>query len=195
MSPKKQKPVVYVIAGPNGAGKTTFAMDYLLNEVHCEEFVNADMIARGLSPFNEESVATPAGRLFLERIHLLAEQKKDFAFETTLSGKGHVKFLRDLQKAGYETQLYFFWIPTAAFAQKRVISRVRKGGHNIPADVIKRRFKKGVANLFSIYRPLCTRIFIFDNSSTTPELVAVLYGNEIEILAPAIWEKIRGMTQ
>ncbi len=187
--------MVYVIAGPNGAGKTTFAMDYLLNEVHCEEFVNADMIARGLSPFNEEAAAIQAGRLFLKRIHQLAEQKTDFAFETTLSGTGHVTFLRKLQEAGYETQLYFIWIPTAALSQKRVSSRVQKGGHNIPADVIKRRFKKGIANLFSVYKPVCDRIFIFDNSSTTPEPVAVLYKDEIEVLVLSTWNKIRGMTQ
>ncbi len=189
--PTAPKPVVYVIAGPNGAGKTTFAMDYLLNDLHCQEFINADMIAKGLSPLNEDAAAIPAGRLFLKKVHELAEQKKDFAFETTLSGMGHARFLRKLREDGYETQLYFLWIPSAKFSQRRVRSRVIKGGHSIPSDAIRRRFKKSVSNLFNLYQPVCDRIFIFDNSSTKPQCVAVIQAKETEILLPAIWEKMQ----
>ncbi|TWU54961.1 Zeta toxin [Rubripirellula tenax] len=157
------KPTIHVIAGPNGAGKTTFAMSYLPEFAGCREFVNADLIAAGLSPFNPDSQAVAAGRLMLGRIDELARRRETFAIETTLAGRGHAQRLRKLKEQfGYTIELIFVWLPTADFAVERVANRVRQGGHNIPEPTIRRRFDQGIRNFADHYSSLADRWAILD---------------------------------
>ena len=141
-----KNPSPYIIAGPNGAGKTTFARQLLPYYAECLEFVNADLIANGLSPFFPERAAILAGRLMLQQIHLLADHGRDFGFETTLSGKTYVRLLRDLRDRGYRIHLFFLWIPNIDIALERVADRVRRGGHNVP------RFKGNRLRLKKVHR-------------------------------------------
>ena len=164
-------PNLYVIAGPNGAGKTTFAKQFLHNYAECREFVNADLIADGLSPFSPESAAILAGRLMLERIKELANQRKDFGFETTLSGKACAGFLKDSKKIGYRIHIFLLWVRSVDIALERVADRVKMGGHNVPEDVIRRRYNKGLSNFNRIYRALSDSWAIFDNSTSIPQLI------------------------
>jgi predicted ABC-type ATPase len=172
MSNTKTPPNLYIIAGPNGAGKTTFAREFLPNYAKTLEFINADLIAGGLSPFVPERAAIQAGRIMLEQIQTLSSQRKDFGFETTLSGKGYVSLFKDLKKKGYEIHLFFLWIPDPELAIERIANRVRRGGHKIPDDVVRRRFERGLKNLFQLYRPLVDSWAIFDNSQNIPRLIA-----------------------
>jgi predicted ABC-type ATPase len=164
-------PNLYIIAGPNGAGKTTYAQTFLLEEVQCREFVNADMIAAGLSPFAPEQVAFSAGRIMLQRMDELLVRRQDFAFETTLSGYGYIQLLHRMREAGYRIRLDFLWIPDLSITRQRVRSRVAKGGHNIPEEVQQRRFGKGVRLLIGHYRPLLDEWRIYDNAGESPRLV------------------------
>jgi predicted ABC-type ATPase len=185
----KKKPTVYVIAGPNGAGKTTFAMRFLprIAEVN---FINADLIAAGVSPLDPESVAAEAGRIFLARIRELTDRRTDFAFETTLSGRSYVSLLSELRAAGYRIHLFFLWLPSVELALKRVADRVRKGGHNIPAETVGRRFKRGIHNLFNLYRGLCDLIVIYDNSTAEPRLVATVVGSKTTVVRRDLFQAI-----
>ena len=164
-------PIAYIIAGPNGAGKTTFAMEFLPKIAGCRNFVNADLIARGLSPLNVDAAAMDAGRLFLRQVRNQITFRNDFAFETTLSGLAYVRLLKEMKRQGYELRLYYLWIPTLQLALKRIAGRVRRGGHDIPARVAARRYGKGLGNLFRHYMALADYCAIFDNSSTNPVLV------------------------
>lgn len=165
-------PKIFMIAGPNGAGKTTSAT-YLLPEIlHCDEYVNADAIAAGLSPFKPEKLALQAGRLMLERIYQLAKQEKNFAFETTGASKSFVPFLLNCKKQGYELNLLFLWLKNPMLAIKRVASRVVQGGHDIPASIVKRRYDKGIINLFKLYIPIVDNWALYDNSENHPKLIA-----------------------
>lgn len=146
---------LYIVAGCNGAGKTTASFNILPEILDCKEFVNADEIAKGLSPFNTESVALEAGRLMLKRIAELMNEGLDFAFETTLSTRSYVGKVREAQKLGYRVTLLFYWLDSIELAKKRVETRVEEGGHDIPADVIERRYVKGISNLFNLYLPIC----------------------------------------
>jgi len=162
---KSSIPTVYVIAGPNGAGKTTFAMSYLNQFAGCLEFVNADLIAAGLSPFNPESQALTAGRLMLERIRELANRRETFAIETTLAGRSHAQRLRWLKhELGYSVELIFVWLPNADLAVARVANRVRQGGHNVPETTIRRRFSQGIRNFARYYAPIADRWAILDGT-------------------------------
>ena len=181
---------LYIVAGPNGAGKTTFAREFLPNYVECMEFVNADLIASGLSPFLPERVAISAGRLMLKRIYFLAERGIDFAFETTLSGKGYVGLLKDLKSLGYRIHLYFLWINNVDIALGRVADRVRRGGHNVPEEIVRRRFSRGLTNLFSLYRPFLDLWAIFDNSTDHPVMIACEEDRELEIIDPVLFSKL-----
>ena len=136
-----QSPTVYVIARPNGAGKTTFSAEFLPDFVNCREFLNADLIAAGLSPFAPETQNLRAGRLLLTRIKELTGAKQDFGFETTLSGRSYVRLLNEMKNDGYRILLFFLWLPSADLAVARVKNRVRQGGHNVPEPVIRRRFE------------------------------------------------------
>ena len=184
-------PNLYVIAGCNGAGKTTASYTVLPELLNCKQFVNADEIARGLSPFEPEAVAIEAGRIMLTRIKELVAQQQDFAFETTLATRSYVSLIRNAQKCGYIVTLVYFWLNSPELAISRVRERVENGGHTIPADVIYRRYFKGVENLIKLYMPLCDAWILFDNSSKPPMMIAQQYNHEIiEINDKSIYTKI-----
>lgn len=163
---------LYIIAGCNGAGKTTASFTILPEILDCKEFVNADEIAKGLSPFQPEKVSFEAGRIMLNRINELLLANINFAFETTLSTRSYKNKIIEAKESGYETSLLFFWLQSIDIAKERVRTRVLEGGHNIEADVIERRYFKGIKNLFEIYLPIIDNAFIFDNSYGDHELIA-----------------------
>jgi predicted ABC-type ATPase len=165
-------PDLYIVAGCNGAGKTTASYTVLPKMLNCKEFVNADSIAAGLSPFNPESVAFEAGRIMLKRIDELVSTKVDFAFETTLSTRSYVAFIKKAQGLGYTVNLLFFWLSSPEMAKQRVADRVSKGGHDIPADVIKRRYYRGISNLINLYAPICDYWVVMNNTDIGNQLVA-----------------------
>jgi len=169
---ERRQPNLYVLAGPNGAGKSTFARLFLPDYADCKEFVNADLIAAGLSPFNPEGQALQAGRLMLERIEALAQAGEDFGFETTLAGRSWLPLVQRLRRLGYRLHLFFLWIPTPELAIDRVQERVRSGGHSIPEEVVRRRFDRGLRNFFQVYAPIMDAWLIFDGSRMSPSLVA-----------------------
>jgi predicted ABC-type ATPase len=184
-------PNVYIIGGANGSGKTTVAKRLLPNFLSVFEYVNADCIAAGLSPFNPESVAIQAGRLMLERLETLKTEGVDFAFETTLAAKNFARFLRDCKSSGYTVNLIYFWLSTPELAIERVQRRVASGGHNIPIDVVRRRYERGRTNLTQLYLPLCDKWIVYDNSRDEPSLVAERPFNQQPIIySPSIWQHI-----
>lgn len=175
----------YIIAGCNGAGKTTASHTVLPEILDCQEFVNADNIAKGLSPFQPESVAVEAGRIMLERIENLLRKGESFAIETTLATKIYRKKILLARQQGYEITLLFFWLQSAEMAKQRVATRVSEGGHNIPTDVIERRYKSGIKNLFEIYLPIVDKGFIFDNSNGDHKLCYIREKDEEEYIDKA----------
>lgn len=184
-------PNLYIIAGCNGAGKTTASYTVLPELLNCNEFVNADNIAVGLSPFNPESVAFEAGRIMLQRIEELLNRGVDFAFETTLSTRSYVSLVKRAQQKGYEVTLLFFWLSSPKIAMQRVATRVSEGGHNIPVDVIERRYYRGIKNLISLYIPLVKTWFVIKNMNTGPEVVARgIENSKPSIVKPDVWEII-----
>jgi len=185
------KPKLYIIAGPNGAGKTTFAVSFLPKYVDCFEFVNADLIAGGLSPFNAARADLPAGKLMLERINFLARNRVDFAFETTLSGKSYLNLLRQIKESGYHICLFFLWIPDVRLALQRVADRVKRGGHNIPSDTVRRRFERGIYNFFHLYRSLCDMWMLFDNSTDDPAVIAYEIASHLKIVDNSLFAGIK----
>jgi predicted ABC-type ATPase len=187
---KRKNPVCYIIAGPNGAGKTTFARKFLPEYVKCLDFINADLIAGGISPFVPEKAAIQAGRIMIEQIQHLAESRRDFGFETTLSGKSYANLLHKLKGKGYRIHLFFLWLPNADLAIERIADRVRKGGHTIPEGVVRRRFHKGLNNFIKIYRPLLDSWFIIDNSRETSQMIAFERDGVRKVIAPEIFAKI-----
>ena len=162
---------VIIIAGPNGAGKTTFAREFLPNEADCPTFVNADLIAAGIAPFAVDAAAVQAGRLMLKEMqrHFIARQS--FAFETTLSGRAYLHHIDEWQAAGYKVKLIFLKLASAKEAIERVAERVRQGGHDIPQQVIRRRFKSGLQNFTQYYAPKVNTWVLYNNSGTKPELL------------------------
>jgi predicted ABC-type ATPase len=173
-------PNLYVIAGCNGAGKTTASYTVLPEILECEEFINADEIARGLSPFNPEKAAIEAGRIMLKKINDFIKKNYDFAFETTLASKSYLKTIDKAKENGYEVTLLFFWLDSVELAIERVRTRVAEGGHNIPEKVIRRRYFSGIINLFELYIPICDYWMITDNSN--PNLRLVAEGTKEEII-------------
>ena len=167
-----QHPNLYIIAGPNGAGKTTASYNLLPEILHCTNFVNADEIARGLSPFAPETVAIQAGRIMLERIEELLPQGVDFAIETTLATRSYVQLVRRAQALGYKVHLIFFFLENEEQAIQRVAQRVSNGGHNIPEDDIRRRFKRGIYNLIHLYMPICDSVLVYNNAHGDAILVS-----------------------
>ena len=175
------KPKLYVIAGPNGSGKTTFAEKFLPNYADCFEFINADMIAKGLSPFLPSKVAIKAGKILLDQIADCSRKKVNFAFETTLSGKAYIKLFRKMKQHGYELHMFFLWLPTVKLALARVADRVRKGGHDILEQDVRRRFARGLKNLFNAYSSLFDTWSVFDNSTGSPEQIFRVERGEITV--------------
>lgn len=162
---------IVIIAGPNGAGKTTFAREFLPNEANCPVFINADLIAAGLSPFAPEAAAIQAGRLMLSSIDSQVKQGHNFALETTLSGLGYARAIPQWRAEGYLVKLIFLQLPDAQTAIARVASRVAQGGHHIPPDTIARRFEAGLRNFHTIYKPLVDVWLHFDNAGYEAQLI------------------------
>lgn len=182
---------IYIIAGCNGAGKTTASFTILPEILDCKVFVNADEIAKGLSPFQPEKVAFEAGRIMLVRIESLLNSNISFAFETTLATKIYKSKLENAILNGYNIKLLFFWLPSVEMAINRVAIRVSEGGHNIPTDVIERRYSRGIENLFKIYIPLCDEWAVFDNSDELPDLIARGYSSELFIIKKDVWNLLK----
>lgn len=164
---------LYIISGCNGAGKTTASYTVLPEILNCKEFVNADEIARGLSPFNAGSVAIEAGKLMLLRIEELLSRNKTFSLETTLATRSYMNLVKRAQQQGYRVCLLYFWLNSPELAKKRVAERVDKGGHDIPVETIKRRYTAGINNLFKLFMPIVDYWAIFDNSDTPRRKVAI----------------------
>ena len=181
---------IYIIAGPNGAGKTTFAREFLPNYAHCSNFINSDLIAQGLAPFAPQTANIKAGKLVLEQIHDYAKQQIDFAFETTLAGKTYFSMLKNLKEKGYKLNLFYLWIPNTKLAIARVNQRVADGGHNVPAEDVKRRFKRSLYNLFNLYMPILDFWLFFDNTKTEPYKMAKGINQET-IIFDSLFEKIK----
>ncbi|MBR8831435.1 MAG: hypothetical protein N5P05_000920 [Chroococcopsis gigantea SAG 12.99] len=184
-------PDIYLIGGANGSGKTTVALQLLPESLGVLEYINADEIAKGLSPFNPQSVAIQAGRLMLERLQVLKAQGISFAFESTLAGRNFASFLNECQNAGYKVNLIYFWLKSPDLACQRVQQRVASGGHNIPYDVVLRRYERGRINFMNLYSRLSNQWIVYDNSGDAPILIAErpLDGNPI-IYQPPIWQLI-----
>lgn len=184
-------PDVFIIGGSNGSGKTTVALSILPNFLDTFEYVNADQIASGLSPFNPESVAIQAGRLMLERMDYLANSGTNFAFETTLAARNFARFLSNCKTKGYTINLIYFWLQSPELAIERVRRRVESGGHNIPEDVIRRRYERGRRNLIELYLPLCDTWMVYNNSNPETRLVAASSINQQSTICdPEIWSQI-----
>jgi predicted ABC-type ATPase len=185
-------PNLYIIAGCNGAGKTTASFTILPDMFDCKEFVNADEIAKGLSPFQPESVSFHAGRIMIERITALIHQGFDFALETTLTTLSYQKTIKLAKSKGYKVTLLFFWLNDVNLAIERVKIRVNEGGHNIPKDVIRRRYYKGTANLVNIFVNLCDYWLVIDNSNRPFLFIAEGNSeNETMIYDKEKWEQIK----
>jgi predicted ABC-type ATPase len=186
-------PTVVVLAGANGAGKTTTARTVLADTLRLLTFLNADVIAQGLSGFDPESMAIEAGRIMRQRLHTLAEQRASFAFETTLAGRSHARWLRSLRLDGYTVHLIYLWLASADLAVARVAARVIQGGHSIPEATIRQRYRRGLQNFFHLYRPVANTWAVFDNTQLgLPELMA--YGDETgkeTVLAGAAWQQMQ----
>lgn len=189
-------PRLFIIAGCNGAGKTTASFSLLPEVLDCKIFINADEIARELCPANVESVAFEAGRLMLEQINENIRKGETFAFETTLSARSYRETILLAEAMKYHVTLIFFWLESAEMAIERVKKRVEEGGHNIEIDVIRRRYKRGVQNLFEIYLPLASEVLIFDGSTIDLEKIASrVWGQPIEVLNHTKWEKLKELSR
>ena len=181
---------LFIISGCNGAGKTTASYTILPEMLNCDEFVNADEIAKGLSPFNPESAAIQSGRLMLERINKLIECGDDFAFETTLATRAYKNFVIKAQDHGYQVTLLFFWLRSQELAVKRVETRVKEGGHNIPEVTIRRRYENGLKNFFGIFETIVDEWILIDNSGEPYEIIAQKNNSVISVKNEGIWESL-----
>ena len=185
-------PDVIVIAGPNGAGKSTLAPVLLRDTFGILEFVNADTIAEGLSAFAPEDASFDAGRVMLGRLHELASAGKDFAFETTLASRFYAGWLKELKSKGYRVSIVFLWLRNVDLAIERVNARVRIGGHAVPEATIRRRFDRGVKNLFDLYIPIADAWRIFNAAPERPTEIARYTGEDSEIVFDhGIWNQIK----
>lgn len=165
-------PDVVIIAGPNGAGKSTLAPALLRDTLKLPEYVNADTIAEGLSAFAPEDASFDAGRVMLRRLRHLASERKTFAFETTLASRFYAGWLKSLQESGYHVSVVFLWLESVETAIQRVTARVEAGGHSIPEETIRRRYERGIANLFGLYLPMANSWRIFHSSPIFPVEIA-----------------------
>ena len=189
-------PNLYIIAGCNGAGKTTASFTVLPEMLNCDEFINADEIARGLSPLSPDRAAIDAGRLMLTKINNLILKQKDFAFETTLATKSFTKTILRAKQKGYLITLVFFWLDSVDLAIERVKSRVLEGGHNIPHEVINRRYFSGLNNLFKLYIPICDYWMVFNNSKSPSELIAEGYSDkDLDIKNISTFDIVKQLSQ
>jgi len=182
---------LYIISGCNGAGKTTASYTILPEMLDCKEFVNADEIAKGLSPFNPNKVAIQAGRIMLTRIGNLLESGVDFAFETTLATRSYVNTVKKAQEKSYFVTVLYFWLNSPDLAIERVRIRVKEGGHNIPNETIKRRYDLGISNMFNLYIPVSDYWMFIDNSSSPFEILAEGQKNIENINNAQIWTNLK----
>lgn len=164
-------PTCWIIAGPNGAGKTTFAMEYLPTVADCRRFINADLIAAGLSPLAPEQHLLAASRLFLHEIKDCIAARQDFAFETTLAGRSYIKLIERLQATGWRVELIYLALPSTEMSRLRVAERVAHGGHNIPEADLIRRFPRSLHNLLNVFAPKVNQAQCYMNNDASPELV------------------------
>ncbi len=183
---------VYVVAGPNGSGKTTFAREFLPNYAKCPNFVNADLIAQGLSPFVPRAATIKAGRLVLSRVNEFSNNGTDFGFETTLSGKTHLRLFRKMESRGYKVHIFFLWVPDQELSLLRIKNRVAGGGHNVPAVDVCRRFNRSIDNFFNVYQPFTHSWMLFDNSGATPVLAAKGANGSVIIENAEVYANITG---
>ncbi len=185
------QPTIYILAGPNGAGKTTFANSFLPTFANCREFLNADLIAAGLAPFAPETQAVRASELLLKRIDELLATRTTFSFETTLAARSYQASIIEWRRLGYRVVLYFIWLPSPELAIQRVAKRVREGGHNILDAVVRRRYARGLANLFDLYIPIVTTVCVYDGASFPPIPIAEIEGERKLVLDYNEWEHVR----
>ena len=189
-------PNVIVLAGSNGAGKSTAARTLLAETLKLMTFVNADVIAQGLAGFDPDSAALKAGRIMLDQLRELAEQRADFAFETTLAGRAYASWLRDLRQTGYRISLHYVWVESPDLAVARVALRVQRGGHNIPEATIRQRYRRSVQNFFALYRPIVDDWHVYDNTRTNlPELFAFGDAHSETVLNAAVWDELRKVAE
>lgn len=185
-------PHLILIAGPNGAGKSTAAPGILCGALSVSQFVNADTIALGLSAFAPETIGIQAGRVMLTRLHQLAESRENFAFETTLASKTFAPWIVKLKDKGYQFHLIYLTLPSPELAIGRVAERVRMGGHNVPEETIRRRYQGGIRNFFNLYQPLADSWRVYDNSSTSPSLIAHGCGLRVEsVSSESAWSRLK----
>ena len=185
---------MYIIAGPNGSGKTTFASEFLPKYVKCPNFVNADFIAQGLSPFYPNRAAIKAGKLVLSQIHEFAKAGVDFAFESTLAGKLYANLFKKLKNNGYKLHLFFLWIPNPELAIARIKKRVSGGGHNISDKDVRRRFTRSIRNFFKLYQPLLDSWMLFDNAGSIPALIAKCKNGQVSVINVSSFKEIERLT-
>ena len=184
-------PHIVVISGPNGAGKTTAAPALLNDALHVSHFVNADTIAQGLSAFAPEKAAIQAGRAMLQRIHQLADEDENFAFETTLASRTFAPWICSLKKKDYLFHLSFLMLDSATLAVSRVAERVKMGGHSVPEETIRRRYKSGLKNFFGLYKDMADSWQLYDNSTEGQlALIASKMNNQFEVRNHAVWQKL-----
>lgn len=183
---------LYIIAGCNGAGKTTASFTILPEMLDCKNFVNADEIARGLSPFAPQTVSVQAGKLMLHRIEELLAAGEDFAIETTLATRSYVNLIHRTHKVGYKVTLIFLWIESITQAKERVAQRVREGGHSIDSDVLERRYQRGISNLINLYMPICDHVLVVNNTIVPVQMLAEKksYAKDIEIINNEMWNQL-----
>jgi predicted ABC-type ATPase len=185
------QPAVVVLAGPNGAGKSTAAPALLQGTLGVAEFVNADAIAGGLSAFNAEGAAMAAGRVMLTRLKALAARHTSFAFETTLASRSFAPWLRQVRDSGFAVHVVFLWLSSPDLAVQRVAERVAVGGHDIPADVIRRRYEAGLHNFFRLYRPLASTWRFYDASGREPRMIAHQVDvGPVQVYDKQSWERL-----
>lgn len=183
-------PTCWIIAGPNGAGKTTFALEYLPHVVRCSRFVNADLIAAGLSPLAPEREVLAASRLFLREIDSCIAARENFSFETTLSGRGYLRLIRRLRDAGWWVELIYLALPSVEMSRLRVAERVSHGGHSIAPQDIERRFPRSLHNLFNAFAPCVDSCQCFINTGALPEPVAEWQAGQVSILNPSWYQHL-----
>ncbi len=186
------RPTVVILAGPNGAGKSTAAPELLQGELAVNEFVNADVIARGLSAFDPDRAAIAAGRVMLGRLKELARQRESFAFETTLASRSFAPWLQELRASGYAVHLFFLWLSSPELAVERVAYRVRSGGHDVPADTIRRRYRVGIRNFFELYQPVVTSWAVYNCSGLKSQLIAEgLESAPLKVYDREVWAAVQ----
>lgn len=187
----KDERSIYVIGGPNGAGKTTFATEFLPNYANCREYLNADLIAAGLSPFHPVLQSLRASELMMERMQKLLSQGQTFSFETTLAARSYASHIPRWQASGYRVFLFFLWLPNVELAIERVANRVRQGGHDVPIPVIRQRYARGLSNFHRLYRPIVDAWLLLDSSQVPPIEIAREELGDLAIGEPNLWQSIK----